>query len=1358
MVGALLVASLASAEVGQRVRFQTYSTAQGLSQASAASLLFDRHGFLWIGTQDGLNRFDGLRFVVFHHDPNNPNSIAENNVTALAEDRAGNLWVGGPASLSRMGLDGRVSRFDDSSGFAGGAVQELLATADGAVIVSTRSAGAQRFDAAAGRFAALPGLPTFQRRQRALALDTDGSVLLAHDHRLLRWRPDGFDEIGAGVLPVDSSITAIVRRASGELAVATQEHGLYLFAADGSLRKSFAPRELPAEVLRTLIEDNAGRLWIGSVDGVMRIEDDQVSIFRHVPGLTYGLPSGDIVEFARDTYGALYVGTWTGGFARTDPQTEAFVYVHRATGQTPGLPVPPVAAIAAAASGEVYVGQLDGGGLTRIAPDFAASERIDLGPLPRRRDIMALKMDGPSLILGYGRGGIDIWSPGAALGEFQQSGLPNVGVLDLRRDNDGTLWVGTLEGGLFARCAECDAFVPMQVPLGDSPRAQTASINHSLETRNGWSFIAMARGLAYRASAAQPWRIIDARSAPLRLPHESVTWLLETNDDELYAGTQGGGMVHIARSANGEPVAVSSFDERHGLVSSMIGAILEDRRKRLWVSTTRGLCLFRPDAGRAQCLGYLDPILTKDNYIASAAQGPGGAMYFGGPEGMVVVPAPENFDPPTPKATLALTDLRIANETVPAGSGVLTSPLADAAEIALAHDQDVVSIEFAALNLSASTALRYTYQLLGRDPQPIPADASRRIATFTDLPAGRYVLEINAIGIDGAPLAQRRLGIDVEPSPYWSAPARWAYLLMALALVALIAWRVRLRQSERARAEQALAQSEALLNHTLWGSSSELWDADLSTPQWRLRRRNRLEHLKVTRDAKDDSLMAYAPFVHVEDRDAFGKALKAAVRGDVDLFEAQYRVQDVDGDWRWLYTRGRVFARNADGRALRLVGTTLDVTDIRARDSALRLSEERLKLAIWGSGDELWDIDFQSGTVRRENPLPRTLLANEAVFPKLSDYLAFVHPDDREKLTQSLTSHVKGQTEHFECGYRTKDLAGGWVWILGKGRVVARDAKGFALRMVGTNRDVTELKRAEDALRELNEELESRVERRTEALAKSNRELQRTLDELTRTQKQLVESEKLAALGGLVAGVAHEINTPLGVGVTAASHLQAEAQVMGKRLAEGRLGKSDLLRFIEQATQSADLVLRNLDRASQLVRSFKQVAVDQSSEQRREFRLRAYLGEILLSLQPRIRKIDVTVDIECPESLALDTYPGAIYQIVVNLVINSLVHGFEGRSGNVIRIEAWCEGDRVILDYRDNGKGMSEAVQRRVFEPFFTTRRGSGGSGLGMHIVYNLTTQLLGGEVSCDSTEGKGTHFRLRIPRVAPQEAGNAVA
>jgi signal transduction histidine kinase len=176
------------------------------------------------------------------------------------------------------------------------------------------------------------------------------------------------------------------------------------------------------------------------------------------------------------------------------------------------------------------------------------------------------------------------------------------------------------------------------------------------------------------------------------------------------------------------------------------------------------------------------------------------------------------------------------------------------------------------------------------------------------------------------------------------------------------------------------------------------------------------------------------------------------------------------------------------------------------------------------------------------------------------------------------------------------------------------------------------------------------------------------------------------------------------------------------------------------------MILRNLQRADKLVKSFKQVAVDQSSEQRRTINLRHYLDEVLTSLHPALKKTRHEVVVDVPESIVLDTYPGAIYQIIVNLVMNTLLHGFDGIESGAITITARIEGRDWTLDYRDTGKGMSEEVRKRIFEPFFTTRRGQGGSGLGMHIVFNLAHQVLHGNIACESAPGQGVRFVMRCP------------
>ena len=269
--------------------------------------------------------------------------------------------------------------------------------------------------------------------------------------------------------------------------------------------------------------------------------------------------------------------------------------------------------------------------------------------------------------------------------------------------------------------------------------------------------------------------------------------------------------------------------------------------------------------------------------------------------------------------------------------------------------------------------------------------------------------------------------------------------------------------------------------------------------------------------------------------------------------------------------------------------------------------------------------------------------------------------------------------------------------------------------------------------------------RRTE-MQLANDALRQSLVMIKRTQAQLIESEKMASLGGLVAGVAHEINTPVGTGVTAASFLENKSQVCAERFANGTLRKSELDNFFQDVLESTQMILSNLLRAAELIRSFKQVAVDRTSEKQRSFLLHEYIDHVLLSLRPRIKKTQIKVKRVCPETLEINSYPGAFSQIISNLVVNSLVHGFQADQAGEILLQVSMEGDDILFQYSDNGRGMEEHHRVRIFEPFFTTNRLQGGSGLGMHIVFNLVTQTLKGTIQCLSSPGQGATFKICIP------------
>lgn len=267
------------------------------------------------------------------------------------------------------------------------------------------------------------------------------------------------------------------------------------------------------------------------------------------------------------------------------------------------------------------------------------------------------------------------------------------------------------------------------------------------------------------------------------------------------------------------------------------------------------------------------------------------------------------------------------------------------------------------------------------------------------------------------------------------------------------------------------------------------------------------------------------------------------------------------------------------------------------------------------------------------------------------------------------------------------------------------------------------------------------------SIKKNQKELLDTLNTLKNTQSQLVQSEKMASLGSLVAGIAHEINTPIGISVTASSHLMSKTDDFNTLLQSKTLKRSDINEFSDTLKETMEIILKNLQRASELIKSFKQVAVDQTHEEKREFNVKKYLEEIILSLTPSLKKRKISVQVDCADDIEIKTYAGLVSQIITNMVMNSLLHAFEPEDEGAITISAYVLGnDKIVLDYKDDGKGMSKEVLDKIFDPFFTTKRGNGGTGLGMHLVYNIVYQKLGGTIVCYSEPGKGANFVIDFP------------
>jgi len=310
-------------------------------------------------------------------------------------------------------------------------------------------------------------------------------------------------------------------------------------------------------------------------------------------------------------------------------------------------------------------------------------------------------------------------------------------------------------------------------------------------------------------------------------------------------------------------------------------------------------------------------------------------------------------------------------------------------------------------------------------------------------------------------------------------------------------------------------------------------------------------------------------------------------------------------------------------------------------------------------------------------------------------------------------------------------------------------ARNINIMLSRAENQLTKLADAKDFASQHNKDLEDKVSKRTQALKDSNSELLLTLETLHQFQGQLVESEKMASLGDMVAGVAHEVNTPIGLGVTASTLLSDRLLEIKQAFDDKTLKSSHLKKFLIEGEENTAIIYRNLKRAAELIASFKKVAVDQSSEEARTFDVKHLLDEVLLTLAPQIKKLPFVINVDCPEELVITSKPGPINQIIINLIQNSITHGFDDRDHGVITVQVSFVGDMLTINYHDDGKGIDPSIIKKIFEPFTTTKRGSGGSGLGLHLVYNLVTQALGGKISFSSEVDSGVNFKITVPTQA---------
>jgi PAS domain S-box-containing protein len=474
--------------------------------------------------------------------------------------------------------------------------------------------------------------------------------------------------------------------------------------------------------------------------------------------------------------------------------------------------------------------------------------------------------------------------------------------------------------------------------------------------------------------------------------------------------------------------------------------------------------------------------------------------------------------------------------------------------------------------------------------------------------------------------------------------------------------------------------------------------------------------------------IAHTVYVHPAARAEYQRLM----RRDGMVREFEYQVRQRGGAILWL-SDSATAVRDETGEVIRYEGTVRDITDQRRAEEAIAEGRRLLQLVI----------DTVPAVINVKDKQLRYVLMNR--------YMAGifgVEPTDAiGRTTTDLMSRYGAQKTDEndrrvlaagkELGFYEEEYldASGNLrhWLVNK--LPLLDVDGEVESIVTVALDIGERKRGEQEMRKAKDAAEA------------------ALRNLRETQNSLIEAEKLAALGRLVAGVAHEVNNPIGISLTVASSLERKTALFAGDVARGDLKRSSLNAFLEASRDASSQLVANLNRAAELIASFKQVAADRNYSDQRTFDLGDLTEQVVMSLRPGLRKHHLTLTVDCQPNLTMNSYPGPYGQVLTNLFLNAVAHAFpEGRPGSVdIKVSEFGR-DHVEIVFSDNGCGMSLDVRRRAFDPFFTTRRDQGGTGLGLHIVYSIVTNRLGGRLELDSQPGRGTRIQIILPRVAPLE------
>jgi diguanylate cyclase (GGDEF)-like protein len=820
---------------GRPIRFDRITPDQGLSQNTVMCIFQDSRGFMWFGTEDGLNRYDGAAFTVYRNDPSDLTSLPANFVSDIAEDAAGNLWIGTQGGgLARW--ERKTDRFhayrhrrDDDRGISSDQVQAVLVDDRGMVWIGTRDSGLDEFEPATGSFQHYRHDPNsattisdgviqsiYRDAAGALWVGTDGGLNRLDIKRGLFTRVvhDPSDRTSLS----DNRVRTIVEDHGGLIWVATFGGGLNCLDPRSMKFIRYAntpsdPGSLSHNRVRAVLEDNRGRLWVGTSKGLDLLDRQRGTFFRytHDASNVTSLGDDDVMSLFQDRGGVLWVGTRFGGLSKWNPVTWSFGHYTREQNDPVGLNSNRVSAFSEDAMGKLWVGTF-GGGLnvldrSRGTVAHFVHDATRPNSLSDDRVICLLRDGHGDIWVGTLDGGLNRLDP--ATGRFKvyrhdparSRSIGANGIMSLFQDSEGTLWAGTFGGGLNRYVPATDSFVRFQNDPASPNSIGSNRVTCMVEDQAGMMWVGTEGGglNLFDRRTGTCVRLTHDPDQPASLSNDSVISLYLDHSGHVWAGTTGSGLDTLEGwDRDGGKPRFAHFTKRDGLPNDWIYAILPDDSGHLWLSTNNGLSCFDPKTRRFKNYSASHGLQANEFNFGAAYRSPRGELFFGGVNGFNGFFA-ERLESNAHVPPVVLTSFLKLNK--PVRSDVAVPELRD---IELSHRDYVVTFEFAALDYAAPESNQYAYKLEGLAPDWIDIGGVHRV-TYTNLAPGAYVLRVKAANNDrvwnneGLSVAVR-----VVPPPWktW-----WAYSLYVLALGGLVFAVIR---TERAKLRRKVEHAKML--------------------------------------------------------------------------------------------------------------------------------------------------------------------------------------------------------------------------------------------------------------------------------------------------------------------------------------------------------------------------------------------------------------------------------------------------------------------------------------------------------------------------------------------------------------------